>query len=82
MPDLVNMPMPSTYRDVLTRIEEETERWCWKALAQGVGNRVWRSELQPMEWPSYGYRCNFAILKPGEYPPDSGVVIGPFSGIA
>lgn len=56
----------------------ETERWIWKAIAQGVGNRVWRSN--PIQDPRSVAvtHYQFAILKPGE-PSPAGVVFGPFS---
>lgn len=56
----------------------ETERWIWKAIAQGVGNRVWRSN--PIQDPRHiaVTHYQFAILKPGE-PSPAGVVFGPFS---
>ena len=56
-----------------------TERWCWKAIAQGVGNRVWRSD--PV-YEDFKVTYHFQILKPGECAPGSGVIIGPFSGIS
>lgn len=57
----------------------ETERWCWKALAQGTGMRVWRSEPGQMPFPNYGLTYKFAILEPGQSPPGSGTIFGPFS---
>jgi hypothetical protein len=62
------------------RLQAETDRWCWKALAQGVGNRVWRSNPIAEPWPSTVTTYEFAILKPGEPAPGSGWVFGPFSG--
>lgn len=59
-------------------LHAETERWIWKAIAQGVGNRVWRSNPIHEPWPSTVTRYEFAILKPGE-PCPAGVVFGPFS---
>lgn len=61
------------------RLAAETERWIWKAIAQGVGNRVWRSNAVSEEWPSTVVRHRFAILKPGELAPGAGIVFGPFS---
>lgn len=56
-----------------------TERWCWKAIARGIGNRVWRSNPITEEWPNMGASYQFQILAPGERAPGSGVVFGPFS---
>lgn len=56
-----------------------TEQWCWKAIAQGVGNRVWRSD--PV-YENFRITYSFQILKPDECAPGSGIVIGPFSGIS
>lgn len=65
---------------VFDSVNAETERWCWKALAQGVGNRVWRSEPKHVGDSIGGYRIvhNFQILTPGEGVPGAGVVFGPF----
>ena len=54
----------------------EVERWLWKALAQGVGNRVWRSDPE-LQSGAVIYR--FAILKPGDPPPGTGIIYGPMS---
>lgn len=53
------------------------EQWCWKAIGQGIGNRVWRSN--PI-YEDFKITYQFQILKPGEPAPGSGIVIGPFSG--
>lgn len=62
------------------RLAAETERWCWKAVARGVGNRVWRSDSEPVN-DDRGFRIvhRFAILAPGQCAPGSGMVFGPFS---
>lgn len=61
------------------QLNAETERWCWKAISQGEGNRVWRSAPEPHETPDMGTTYYFAILKPGEPAPGKGVIFGPFS---
>ena len=60
------------------RLQAETDRWCWKAIAQGVGNRVWRSNPILNE-DNFVTTYQFAILRPGEAAPGSGLVFGPFS---
>jgi len=61
------------------QLQAETDRWIWKAIAQGVGNRVWRSNALTDPWPSTTIRYQFAVLRPGEPAPGAGVVLGPFS---
>lgn len=61
------------------RLNAETERWIWKAIAQGVGNRVWRSNPIADPWPSTVTRYQFAILGPDDLAPGAGVVFGPLS---
>lgn len=61
------------------QLAAETERWIWKAIAQGIGNRVWRSEPEPQPWPSTVTIYRFAILKPGDPPPGVGIIYGPLS---
>jgi len=63
----------------IERLNAETERWIWKAMAQGIGNRVWRSNPLPEPWPSTVTRYQFAIVAPGESPPGAGMFFGPFS---
>jgi hypothetical protein len=79
-----DQPLPDMVTELLRThaelIAKETERWLWKAIAQGVGNRVWRSEPEPMPRPEYGWTYRFAVLKPGELPPGVGVIYGPISG--
>ena len=60
------------------RLQAETDRWCWRAIAQGVGNRIWRSDPILNE-DTFVTTYQFAILKPGEAAPGSGIVFGPFS---
>jgi hypothetical protein len=61
------------------KLNAETERWIWKAIAEGIGNRVWRSNPISEPWPSTVTTYHFAILKPGQAAPGSGLVFGPFS---
>lgn len=73
--------MPTEFREELIRravdsLMAETERWCWRAIAKGVGWRVWRSECR---WEDYHMIHEFALLPPGASPPGSGTVYGPFS---
>lgn len=60
------------------RLHAETERWMWKAIAQGVGNRVWRSDPEFNE-DTFAVTYKFMILAPGQHPPASGLIFGPFS---
>lgn len=53
-----------------------TEQYCWRAIAQGVGNRVWRSDPFLVD---FNVTYSFQILRPGEPAPGSGIVFGPFS---
>lgn len=64
-------------RDLLDELNAETERWIWKAMARGVGNRVWRSD--PM-WEGQTMKHAFAILEPDDPAPGAGMIFGPFSG--
>lgn len=58
----------------------ETERWIWKAIAQGVGNRVWRSRPLARDDPPMTVFYDFKIIKPGDELPDvEGFIMGPFS---
>lgn len=64
------------------RIAAETDRWCWKAIAAGVGWRVWRSEGRIEGDPgtlNYRHVHEFQLLPPGAPPPASGTIFGPFS---
>lgn len=72
-------PLADLIRAHADRLAAETERWIWKAIAQGIGNRVWRSDPEPMQWPSFGMLYRFQILKPGEPPPGTGIIYGPLS---
>jgi hypothetical protein len=60
------------------RLNAQTERMIWKAIAKGVGNRVWRSNPISDE-DGFVVRYQFAILGPDENAPGAGVVFGPFS---
>lgn len=60
------------------RLQAETDRWCWKAIARGVGNRVWRSN-PIVDHDTFVMRYQFQILAPGQPAPGSGMVFGPFS---
>ena len=60
-------------------LNAQTEAICWKAIAKGVGYRVWRSNPIYEPWPSTVVTWKFAILAPGEHAPGAGVVFGPFS---
>jgi hypothetical protein len=73
--------MEAVVRAHADRLAAATEAMCWKAMAQGVGNRVWRSHGLAEPWPSTVVNYQFAILKPGDPVPGSGVVFGPFSKI-
>ncbi len=57
----------------------ETERWIWKAIAQGVGNRLWRSHPLTQGYPPVKIHYHFVILKPGDDLPAAGYIMGPFS---
>lgn len=81
--DIVDMPLPlDPARHAAERLVAVTESWCWKAIARGVGNRVWRSDPIYEPWPSTVVTHQFQILAPGEMPPGSGLVFGPFSSPA
>ncbi|MFZ5704955.1 MAG: hypothetical protein ACOY5R_06770 [Pseudomonadota bacterium] len=64
----------------VAKLNAETERWCWKAIAKGVGWRVWRSDATP-ELDANGHRMTyqFQLLPPGHAAPASGWIFGPFS---
>jgi hypothetical protein len=76
--------MTSLRDDILNhtaaRIAAETDRWCWKAIARGVGWRVWRSEAR-MEADATGHRIvhDFQLLPPDHPAPGTGMIFGPFS---
>jgi hypothetical protein len=57
----------------------EEERWIWKAMAEGVGNRVWRSHALAEPWPGTSVSYRFKVLRPGDSVPGAGIVFGPFS---
>lgn len=74
---VTSTPLPATSVDpamaaLIDELDEETERWLWKALAKGTGYRVWRSD--PMfEGDQVSHA--FAILAPGEQAPGEGTVL-------
>ncbi|WP_313326247.1 hypothetical protein [Sphingobium yanoikuyae] len=59
-------------------LQAETDRWCWKAIAQGVRNRVWRSDPVVND-ETFAVTYQFMILTPGMHPPAKGIIFGLFS---
>lgn len=83
-PDPLNVPAPFMHQPVMDelavcaadQIMKMTERWCWRAIAQGIGNRLWRSPVKIIDEQMV---VEFKILGPNDHPPGSGIIHGPWS---